>query len=477
MAQDIPIRTLLMVAALCLFFLLNTQNLRLMTTPSDGAFVAKNISCALASTVERPEVMQNEKFCVLQSNDLVHTSVYQHQIRNHDPALDCAKQKYLVIEPMTMGFGAMIFSVAAYYGAAVNGNRMPVLNWHWDLGGFMAGVSNSSICPNQQASSAWECYFEPFSSPCGADDALRLGNVTSSLDLPIANVETAPAVRGGSYRPFNYRAIPKKAMEFPPVHLITDTVEPTFWHSDPLESQIIRYLTRFNPQTKTLLEPALRASVAELREAKAKHSESVSLLIRGSDKCNEDITGREMAHETDCLPLKAYMDALLSIWEWDHRVKNVLVTSDDERYIQAVKRFAAEPPPPGFESTTTAEDGGTRTTKEHKFRFFFNDQDVQQGSSVIAQAIKAGKIHEHFEVVRSMWTTIEFALQSRYLIINCGSFFHKFVMSYRHSTCRDDMGPPMVFCLDHKPSTGVAGFTKEQIRQGGDYPGRWTYNN
>lgn len=418
-----------------------------------------------SSTANQP-LMPEHLSCTLDESIFEDTRIYQHQNGLEDKGKDsksfCQDTNYLIVQPPSRGFGAALLSLVNLI--SLNWDKTIIVEWRWDTG-FMSGVKNASQCPNQNALNAWECYFKPVSN-CNLDDALQVAGVKEVADIPFWHdaPKDARVVKVERYHGnYEENAIPKDiTANFKP-HLPPNTMR-LLDFSDPWKSQVTRYFLRFNPETRALLEPHVYAARASLKDVDSHRS--IALLIRGSDKCNEDVSGRKEPHESDCLPLRLYMDAILDVWKWDQRIMDVIVTSEDSRYIQAVKKFADGPPPPGFESAT----GG------HKFTFHFNEQDIQQGSSLIRNAIMGGTVSSHFDVVMSMWTTIEMAIQARYMILNCGSLFHGLVVNYRQSACHGNgQSPPVIFCLDHKPQQNVAGFDPDTIRKGGSYDLRWEY--
>jgi hypothetical protein len=156
-------------------------------------------------------------------------------------------------------------------------------------------------------------------------------------------------------------------------------LKPEHFDDELAVSQSLQYLLRLNPPTLELVNGRLREPTTQrLRETLSRRYGRgvLSLPIRGSDKCGEEMmeTGGDGKHrhsmlESSCLPWSGYLDALNSVRQYDSNVNTVLVTSEDIRYINLAKKHAA----------ALARNGS------RSFHFVFNERDVSPGSGHLSK--------------------------------------------------------------------------------------------
>jgi hypothetical protein len=122
--------------------------------------------------------------------------------------------------------------------------------------------------------------------------------------------------------------------------------------------------------------------------------------IRGSDKCGEELfaskdrkwdeVGTSAIFRTSCVSWSTYVEAIASVRRYATDVSQVIVTSEDIRYINLAKQHAAR-----------LRANGTDAHGRSPLKFVFNDADVSPGSGQLAsrhikthpqymQAIKQG---------------------------------------------------------------------------------------
>lgn len=126
-------------------------------------------------------------------------------------------------------------------------------------------------------------------------------------------------------------------------------------------------------------------------------------------------------------------------------LKNVLITTEDMRYLQKAK-----------------DHQETLESSKADLRFVFNDEDTPLGSSKVGEimtnnAVSHGEEEKvHLNFFTSMMTTLEMHTRSKYLVLNCASYWHLWIYSLRLASCGRDI-TPVVFCLD-KQSHGSSMF-------------------
>ena len=160
-------------------------------------------------------------------------------------------------------------------------------------------------------------------------------------------------------------------------------LKPEHFDDELAVSQSVQYLIRLNPPTLRLVRGRLHEPTTHrLRETLSRRSGRgvLSLPIRGSDKCGEEMlqrpgddgTYRPSHYESSCLPWSGYLEAIDSVLRYDATVETVLVTSEDIRYIRLARQHAA----------ALARNGS------RSLRFVFNERDVSPGSGLLVQHMR-----------------------------------------------------------------------------------------
>jgi hypothetical protein len=157
-------------------------------------------------------------------------------------------------------------------------------------------------------------------------------------------------------------------------------LKPDHFNDELAISQSLLYLIRLNSPTLSLLKRRLNQPATDkLRQRLWSESGRVlSLPIRGSDKCGEEMFDsgggkhRRSMYESSCLPWSGYVEAIDSVRRYDLNVTTILVTSEDVRYIQLAKAHAS-----------ALWRNGSRSV-----RFVFNDADVSPGSGQLSKHMR-----------------------------------------------------------------------------------------
>ncbi|KAK3274470.1 hypothetical protein CYMTET_17345, partial [Cymbomonas tetramitiformis] len=141
--------------------------------------------------------------------------------------------------------------------------------------------------------------------------------------------------------------------------------------------------------------------------------EALSLPIRGSDKCGTalDKNGTVQhgtAFEAACIPWDSYLDIIDAMRRYDPGLKNVLITTEDMRYLRKAK-----------------DHQETLASSKADLQFVFNDEDTPLGSSKVGEIMRNNAVAHaeeekvHLNFFTSMMTTLEMHTRSKYLVLNC----------------------------------------------------------
>mmetsp|Transcript_13465 Transcript_13465/g.25730 ORF Transcript_13465/g.25730 Transcript_13465/m.25730 type:complete len:407 (+) Transcript_13465:61-1281(+) len=354
-------------------------------------------------------------------------------------------KKFLIFFWPTQGFGAALVSAVAALHFAERSGRVMVIQADWNQG-FFSGLHNSSDCPNKAAVNPWECYFMPPSS-CTVADALEAVHVKSIADLlaeekkygqwvngnKISRLRSPRVVRTvfvNAYMPW----MSTEAREVRGMSKSWNQLQPQ-GHDDLYFGLAMQYVIRLNEEFKNELRPMLKKIIPQRLDHRG--DRAVGLPVRGSDKCGKpvnagDETSRGSSRfEAACLPFHTYMEAVNRLKEIDTEIDTVVVTSEDQTYIDAAMIFR---------KTKSAEAG---------LSFVFNTLDEHQGDSRM-QALANSGLFSHHIIMISMWTTLELQMRAKYYLINCNSHWHVWIVAMRRALCGSST--PVVFCLDEQRS-------------------------
>jgi len=370
--------------------------------------------------------------------------------------MDCSSSKFMVVYWFDMGFGAAIMSAVAAFRVAQHQNRVFLIHAEWGSG-FFASVANSSLCPNQNAPDAWECYFQPISS-CTMEDAIKRAGVKTPAELKLkrnlaywsfgfklaANAHdklfNAPVVFVDMYLPWMSKQSRTVRERMRPWGKIMSNK-----NDDLFLGTAMRYIIRLNAATLEQFRPAIQKEVSKL--TKNAVFKTISLPIRGADKCGTPVladgTLGKSRFESACLTFKTYMNAVESIREFGVGINTVIITSEDARYIKAAKSH----------QETLIASGGS-------LKLVFNELDEQQGDSRWVALSKTS--HSHSRIIFSMWSTLELQMHAIYYIMNCNSHWHQFIRAIRVGGC--GYSQPIFFCLDQQhPKSPYFMCTQENV--------------
>lgn len=154
--------------------------------------------------------------------------------------------------------------------------------------------------------------------------------------------------------------------------------------------------------------------------------------IRGSDKCMGSLHRTDgMNGESECFGglLDKYMQMAEDIRRLDPKVDTIILTSEDDRYLQDRHRFEA--------------DG--------RWRFVVNEGDTAGGTGSIGILETQNQQNSTMsDVFVSFFSSLHLQMRGRYHILNCASNFHlmlKMLVKYGGcSYCRN----PVVYCLNEQ---------------------------
>jgi hypothetical protein len=121
--------------------------------------------------------------------------------------------------------------------------------------------------------------------------------------------------------------------------------------------------------------------------------------------------------------LDKYMQMAEDIRRLDPKVDTIILTSEDDRYLQDRHRFEA--------------DG--------RWRFIVNEGDTAGGTGSIGVLEK--EKHDMSDVFVSFFSSLHLQMRGRYYILNCRSNFHLILkMLVKHGGCSYSRSP-IVYCL------------------------------
>lgn len=262
--------------------------------------------------------------------------------------------------------------------------------------------------------SIFECDFEPYTAcalPAVADAArmrpseFRQGSEEGTLP-DVVKLEWAPKKETEASRLGLSRQIFGGALAF---EALPSSAAAT-----------LQYLVRPNAALAAHVRAALVASGA----AEIDPERTISLPIRGSDKCGS---------ESECPSFEDYMRICAEIRRGDPRVDTIIMTSEDAAYVAAAKAYG----------------GG--------WRFVFNEHDVLQGTGGNIRSgydtVLRGVAPE--DVMRSMMASLYLQMRGSYLVLMCHSNFHRLLSHLALLGCSHAMAPQVV-CVGKQVGLGIS---------------------
>ena len=187
------------------------------------------------------------------------------------------------------------------------------------------------------------------------------------------------------------------------------------------------YAMRLKPFMKAKVEQALADAFAEACDFDP--SRTISMPIRGSDKCMGDmhVNGEgQMNGESECFrDLEQYMKMAENIRRFDPQVDTIILTSEDERYLEQRHKY----------------------TKDGRWRFIINHSDTVKGTGSIDVLEKSESMENVFI---SFISSLHLQLKGKYFILNCSSNFHQLIRKFaKYGGCTPTSNA-VVYCLEEQ---------------------------
>ena len=127
--------------------------------------------------------------------------------------------------------------------------------------------------------------------------------------------------------------------------------------------------------------------------------------------------------ESECLSFEQHMKVMTSIWKKNqaiaavsNNVVNVILTTEDERVMEDMRRFNA-------------------TSTLVSYRFITNKHDVLQGTGVANEFHGANDNITADQVMLSSVAALKLQLNAKYAVGNCCSNFHNLLFDFLRDEC------------------------------------------
>jgi len=219
-----------------------------------------------------------------------------------------------------------------------------------------------------------------------------------------------------------------KALEEPSERIIEGNL--TMANPIGYESAAAQFLLRPNAMMRDHIRETLEAS--GVLNVNPEHT--ISMPIRGSDKCDA---------ESECPPFSQYMKIANEIRKMDPRVENIILTSEDPKYLEEYPEW---------------QNGG----EGRNWNFILDVRDVHQGTGGnIGQKHKEQLKHDVFnkgvgkvDVLKSMMGSLYMHMFSKYAVLNCHSNWHRLIMHMHEAGCTAS-SRPIALCVGHQDKLGI----------------------
>lgn len=230
----------------------------------------------------------------------------------------------------------------------------------------------------------WECYFKPISS-CTYKD---IPDEVDIIQVPKGGFEHIS--EEGDIIAF-FATVAWWRMNNGEIEQFLK-IKPEIFHA-----YAFTYFLRLNDQYKTIVESNIKVLMEKYPNIDTE--KTVSMPIRGSDKCIGHNMTDSSPGEDDCFPISTYISALdkyrCQHYECDPKqLTNIIVTSEDEKMV--------------YKATDLGE--------KSRWNVVINEFDVMQGtgSANALQSIKSKT--KNSEVIISVFTSLQLQLRGKYYV-------------------------------------------------------------